>query len=60
MICKVSLELLDNFWCCFVIQMIEFEIIRIIVYCAQIIFAVEREDIQCDLFPGTMGYFVTD
>ena len=60
MSCKVSFQDLNNFGCGLVFKRINFEVVRIVIHCAEVVFALEMKDVRSNCFPGAAWDLVAD
>ena len=60
MSCKLSFQDLNNFGCGLVFKRVNFEVIRIVIHGAEIVFAMEMKDVRSNYFPGAAWDLVAD
>ena len=60
MSCKVSFQDLNNFGFGLVFKRINFEVVRIVIHCAEVVFALEMKDVRSNCFPGAAWDLLAD
>ena len=60
MSCKLSFQDLNNFSCVLVFKRVNIEVVRIVIHCAEVVFALEMKDVRSNYFPGAAWDLVTD
>ena len=51
MSCKLSFQDLNNFGCGLVFKRVNLEVVRIVIHCAEVVFAMEMKDVRSNYFP---------
>ena len=60
MSCKLSFQDLNNFVCGLVFKRVNFEVVRIVIHCAEVVFDMEIEDVRSNYFPLAAWDLVAD
>ena len=60
MSCKLSFQDLNNFSCVLDFKRVNIEVVRIVIHCAEVVFALEMKDVRSNYFPGAAWDLVAD